>query len=978
MDDYRRALKEKFDEAYRIAAEARRRIASPTPEIEVEFAKDLAERVELLVGPKGIAEKIRRLSREMRPERLAFKLAEELVRELRGSLPDEKLILQAMRTSLAVLTPPCITAAPTEGIVDAKIKRNHDGTRYLAIYFAGPIRSAGGTELAAAVLLADFIRKLMNLDRYRPSEEEVRRFIEELRTYQRKVSRFQYTVPEKVLEYILKNLPVEITGVATDKILVPSFRDLPRIETNYLRGGALRVVNDGIAGRAKKVLKLIQELGLSGWDWIKEVVELMENHGDEDGRGYLDELVGGRPFISFSDRFGGLRIRYGRAPATGMAAIGIHPLTLEILEGYLVAGTQLKLDYPGKGGIIVPVDSIEPPVVMLEDGSVLRLDSRELLQEVWDKVVKVLFLGDILISLGDLIENNVKLKRPGYCEEWWAEEVKARLSLVENLSSHEKSLIDHILADPLKNIPRVEDAIKLSISLGIPLHPRYLPFWRNAGLRELERLREWIRDNLRSRTLSSGYAVLPLLDDVKEILTKLLIEHRVSDDKLMIPIKWLKALLAILRPYDPRRLEGEDVLEALEKLSGIPQRDKAGSFIGARMGRPEKAAQREMKPPVNVLFPVGELGGRSRNLLTAAKDSRKPVVELASRRCARCGFKTWMERCPECGSPTQIVGACKSCGAEKLYGGDVICDRCGEPLTYSKKYVVNLGEELYRAARRIMEPVPPRIKGVKGLTSRVKVPEPLEKGILRAKYGLYVYKDGTIRFDSTNAPLTHFTPRQIGTSIEKLRKLGYTHDVDGLPLRSQDQILELKLQDVVIPRKAAEHLLKVSRFIDDLLVKLAGVKPYYELNSPEDLIGELIVMLSPHTYAGVVGRIIGIVDGMLCFAHPIFHAAKRRDCDGDEDSLMLLLDPLINFSKLYLPDRIGGRMDSPLLITILIDPREVDEQAHNLEICDRIPLDFYKAAENEAHISEISWAIPTIKSLLKKSKPIKTSYTHPQ
>jgi len=374
-EEYRRMIEAEFERAYAVAVEARRRISSPTPEVEVYLARDLAERVELLVGPEGVAEKIRRYIREMPPERLAFKLAGELVSDLRGRVSEEKLVLQVIRTCLAILTPPCITAAPTEGVVDAKIKQNPDGSRYLAVYFAGPIRSAGGTELASIVLLADHVRKLLNLDRYKPTEEEILRFIEELRTYQRKVARFQFNVPEDLIEFILRNLPVEVTGIATDRIPVSSFRDLPRIETNYLRGGALRVVNDGLAGRAKKVLKLVEELGIDGWDWIKVVAERMKVVNSEDEQSYLEELVGGRPFLSSPNKFGGMRIRYGKSFATGMHAVGLHPLTLKVLDGYLAAGTQLKLDYPGKGGIVIPVDSIEPPIVLLEDGSVVRLDS---------------------------------------------------------------------------------------------------------------------------------------------------------------------------------------------------------------------------------------------------------------------------------------------------------------------------------------------------------------------------------------------------------------------------------------------------------------------------------------------------------------------------------------------------------------------------------------------------------------------------
>ncbi|MEM4694098.1 MAG: hypothetical protein QW655_06300, partial [Nitrososphaerota archaeon] len=190
LSEYYQKLLEKIESEKKIAIEARKRIASPTPYVEVMFARDLAERVELLVGPKGIAEKIRSVFHKMPLEKLALKLAEDIILEYGEGETDRKVLLQAIRTSLAILTPPCITAAPTEGIVDVKIKKNTDGSRYLALYFAGPIRSAGGTELAAVVVLADYVRKLVGLDRYKPTYEEIMRFIEELKLYKKKVSRF--------------------------------------------------------------------------------------------------------------------------------------------------------------------------------------------------------------------------------------------------------------------------------------------------------------------------------------------------------------------------------------------------------------------------------------------------------------------------------------------------------------------------------------------------------------------------------------------------------------------------------------------------------------------------------------------------------------------------------------------------------------------------------------------------------------------
>ena len=77
-------------------------------------------------------------------------------------------------------------------------------------------------------------------------------------------------------------------------------------------------------------------------------------------------------------------------------------------------------------------------------------------------------------------------------------------------------------------------------------------------------------------------------------------------------------------------------------------------------------------------------------------------------------------------------------------------------------------------------PTEAEIKGVQGMISKNKTPEAMEKGILRAKHDVFVFKDGTIRFDMTDVPLTHFRPKEIGLSVEKARSLGYLLDQDGL------------------------------------------------------------------------------------------------------------------------------------------------------------------------------------------------------
>jgi len=231
---------------------------------------------------------------------------------------------------------------------------------------------------------------------------------------------------------------------------------------------------------------------------------------------------------------------------------------------------------------------------------------------------------------------------------------------------------------------------------------------------------------------------------------------------------------------------------------------------------------------------------------------------------------------------------------------------------------------------------------------------------LRAKYGLSVYKDGTVRFDATNAPLTHFKPQEIGVSIEKLIPLGYINDIYGNPLTNPEQTCELKIQDVIIPIACAEYFVRVANFLDDLLEKIYGIPPYYNVKRVDDLVGHLVIGLAPHTSAGVLGRIIGFTNTNVCYAHPIWHSAKRRDCDGDEDALMLALDVLLNFSREYLPAQIGGIMDAPLLLVPIINPKEVQRQAHDFDVAGTYPLEFYKRSLEMAEVKNVSTLIDLI------------------
>ena len=964
---YTESLENEFWRLHAISERAREKGLDPALKPECKVARDLADLVEGLVGPNGVAESIRKLSEKLPREELAFKVAEEIVYGKFGHMEAEAAAEQAVRTALAILTEG-LTAAPLQGVAKVKIKTNFDRTRYLAIYFAGPIRSAGGTDQALTLIIGDFVRRLLGLDRYKPKEEEILRFIEEMRLYERSVGRFQYHVSDEELRKALQWLPVEVTGTESDPFEVSTFRNLPRIETNRVRGGALRVVNDGVVGRAPKVYAIVEKLGIQGWDWLKE----FRKKSEKKSSGFMDDVIAGRPIFCFASNRGGFRLRYGRARNCGLSAVGIHPATMLVLNGFLAAGTQMRIELPGKGGIAVPVDSIEPPVVLLRDGSVIRV-TLENFNVIKDQIAKVLFIGDILISFGDFLYNNKVLLPSGYVEEWWAEDLRQAVAEKFNGNVEEASKAVNLspdrlkafLKDPFTNKPTVKEAVDISSALHVPLHPAFTFFWSNlASVEDIKTLRTWLAD---SRVEYGNGVIRKIVGNsdmhVKHALETIYLPHRVVENTIVIEGEEAHAFAVCLHYGFAEKVDlplDKPITKVISMLAGLDVWDKAPTFVGARMGRPEKAKRREMKPLVHVLFPVGLGGGSQRDIVEAAKKGSYPV-EVVKRRCPVCNSFTFRVKCPECGAETVLEKICPKCG-KNLKEGE--CPVCKAPAKSYYRQVVNFKELLEKACTGLEVSTPKVLKGVKGLTNETKTPEIIEKGVLRAKYDLSVYKDGTIRFDATNAPLTHFRPSEIGVPCEKLRLLGYTHDMFGAPLTSGDQICELKVQDVIIPTKCAEYFVHVANFIDELLTKVYGISSYYNVKCIGELVGHLIVGLAPHTSVGILGRIIGFTDLNVCYAHPIWHSAKRRDCDGDEDALMLALDTLINFSREYLPSQIGGIMDAPLLLIPIVNTAEVQRQAHDFDVAGAYPAEFYEKALEGAEPKRVSGVIDLVEHRL--------------
>ncbi|MFH1328148.1 MAG: DNA polymerase II large subunit, partial [Candidatus Bathyarchaeota archaeon] len=494
-------LESELKHLFEIANLAKARGLDPktTIEDEIQVSKDLADRVEYMVGPKGVGKRIRELSSMPRVQ-MAFKVAEEIIYGGFGVLEPVVAAEQAVKTGIAILNEG-VTAAPVQGIVKVIFKNHRDGfgrvigPKYLSIYFAGPMRSAGGTELALVTVLGDYIRRLIGLDYYRASEEETARVIEELRLYEREVARFQFHISDETIRDILTHLPVEVTGIKTNPEEVSSYRNVATIETNCVRGGALRVINDGIAGRAPKVWKVIKEMNLTGWDWLRGIAEV-KKEVDETESTYLHDIIAGRPVFSFpssSKQGSRLRLRYGRSRNTGLTSVGIHPATMAVLNDFIAVGTQLRLEMPGKAGIVSAVDTLEPPIVKLRNGSVVRVDTADKAAEIQNEIERILFLGDILIAFAEFLENDKRLVPSSFVEEWWIWEIKKAISkgygnsidaaatALEIPPLRLRSLLSNYLTDK----PKSYEAVKISTALKIPFHPKYCYFWKNITHDEL-------------------------------------------------------------------------------------------------------------------------------------------------------------------------------------------------------------------------------------------------------------------------------------------------------------------------------------------------------------------------------------------------------------------------------------------------------------------------------------------------------------
>ena len=507
---------------------------------------------------------------------------------------------------------------------------------------------------------------------------------------------------EKEIEFMTSHLPIQVEGDPSSQREVSNYKDLERVETNLIRSGICLTLGEGLAQKAPKILKMINKLRekgfkLTGWDFMDDFCKLQKKLRDvkEDATAaavYIQDLVAGRPVLGLPSESGSFRLRYGRARNTGYSCLAISPATMGVLNDFIAVGTQLKIERPTKGCVVVCCDSILGPIVRLKNGNVKLIKSYEEGKEIYKDVKEILYLGDLLVPYGDFANRNHVLMPAGYSEQEWFHNLKEKINLNEQV-------VEDI------NIYDVgfSQAVSLSEKFSIPLHPNFIFFWSQINYELFTSLLGWLSYGVIREKIILPYskAEQEKFEESKRALELLGIEHEVSLENVVLSKENSKALLVNLgldenlvnqqdlflkeKIIELKKLinKKERVLEIINEISKYKIEDKAGTWIGARMGRPEKAKLRKLVGSPSVLFPVGKEGGRLRSVQEACSVG-VIKADFPIYFCNKCKKESIYYLCKECGGECEKLRYCPEC-KQKFYQEK--CPEHGKSLEYSNQRI---------------------------------------------------------------------------------------------------------------------------------------------------------------------------------------------------------------------------------------------------------------------------------------------------
>ena len=678
VEEHFKELEEGVNKEYLIANQAKELGIDPVNKVEIPLATSMAEKCVGLISTmypllpiKEVTERMLELEKEygQLDTTVSFIIAKEVAEQKFCSFQDKlKAIDCGIRIGFAYLTLG-VVASPLEGYTGFEVKKRRDGKEYWCCSFSGPIRSAGTTATCVILMLIDYLRQHFGYDKYDPSEEEAKRYVTEILDYHERITNLQYLPSEEETLFLVKNLPIEVGGDPTESLEVSNYKDLDRVPTNNIRGGMCLTLGEGLAQKAAKGLLRLSSpkkagLACDGFNYLEEYLKIHAKSTKGSGDGvptYIKDLVAGRPVYGHPSRSGGFRFRYGRSRVSGFSSVSVHPATMEITNGFLSSGTQLKIEKPTKGCIITSCDTIEGPIVKLKNGSVLKLTKSEDAKKVLKEVSEIIYLGDILFPLGDVMDRNHNLLYPGYVEEWWELELQKKLDV-----TGEELNID------TANIS-FEEAVEISKKYLLPLHPKFIYYWSEILTEDFYWLIDWFKNAQWTGENKEKKLLLPWSKGVKDkfgegkrTLELLGVPHNVVFDNVVLEYEKAQSLLinigfneeGDLKEYftnlynEEKEFVWKIPLEIVNHYSSFKIKNKGGDFVGTRMGRPEKAKLRKLTGSPNVLFSIGSEGGRLRSVGEAVNVGTVNTT-WPNYVCEKCGNETIYGICEKCGAKTK-------------------------------------------------------------------------------------------------------------------------------------------------------------------------------------------------------------------------------------------------------------------------------------------------------------------------------------
>ena len=530
IESYEEWLDERTEEAYKIAELARKKGLDHSLEVEIPRASDLASRTEKLLiehlEGAEVADDIRKLLAEFDRETTSIKMATLVAKRFRDNGHDlQKSIDVGLRVGLAILTE-AVLVAPLEGISEVRLLPNLDGTQFLSIHFAGPIRAAGGTAQALAVLIGDMIRRELDVDAYKPTDDEVERVKEEFGLYR---GNLQYRPPPEEVDTIVRACPVMVNGESTEDIECAGYGRVRNIDEARIRGGVLLVIGEGLCLKAPKIQRHTERLNVPGWDFISAFANKGKDKSSE-GEGsrftsrrvpviskFMKDIIAGRPVFGAPLEPGGFRLRYGRARPSGLAAGSCNAASMSAMDDFIAVGTQMKIERPGKACAITPCDIAEGPWAILRSGEFKQYNDSESFKIDRPQISSIWDNGELVLGYGEFMENNKNLVPAAYSHDWWAAD------LIDAFDSEQA--VDEfcrMIGTERKNMP--EGTPGLPINQGTDLDERF---------------------HIRRKWRDSLISLNPKWEAAKEIAIRFSTSLVGSNNPwwLDLPIEWVPALL---------------------------------------------------------------------------------------------------------------------------------------------------------------------------------------------------------------------------------------------------------------------------------------------------------------------------------------------------------------------------------------------------------------------------------------------------